>query len=238
MSAKPYKLSSREFKNKDMTVKAGNLKIEDKKIIPAILTDSPADLKNKLTQLNGLTNWVHIDIMDGKFVNNVTITLKDLARMQTNFQIEAHLMVFKPEKYFPDCKKANIKRTIFHFEATDNTERVFQEMKRFHFQQGLALSPETPIEKINTYLGYIDLVLLMGVHPGFSGQKFVSKVLKKITELKQEALRIKIGVDGGIKLSNIQKIAQAGADHCIVNSALFDNKNIKEAFDQLQIKGI
>ncbi|MCH8741319.1 ribulose-phosphate 3-epimerase [Patescibacteria group bacterium] len=219
-----------------MIVKARNLKSKDKKIIPAILTNNPADLKNKLIQLKGLTGWVHIDIMDGKFVNNVTITLKDLARMQISFQIEAHLLVFKPEKYFPDCKKANIKRTIFHFEATDNAKRVLQAMERFHFQRGLALSPETPIKKINTYLDYIDLVLLMGVHPGFSGQKFIPGILKKIANLKQIVPRMKIGVDGGIKLSNIQKIAQAGADQCVVNSALFGNKNIKKTFAQLQIK--
>jgi len=207
-----------------------------KKIIPAILTNNLADLKNKLIQLQGLTDWVHIDIMDGKFVNNVTITLKDLSRIQNSFQTEAHLMVLSPEKYFPDCKKANIKRTIFHFEATDNAKRVFQAMKRFHFQRGLALSPETPIKKINTYLDYIDLVLLMGVHPGFSGQKFIPGILKKIADLKQIAPQMKIGVDGGIKPSNIRRIARAGADQCVVLSALFDNKNIKEALRQLQEK--
>lgn len=207
-----------------------------KNIIPAILTNDPGDLKNKLEQIKGLTDWVHIDIMDGKFVNNVSVNLQDVAQIRPDFHIEAHLMVLNPENYFQDCERASVQRTIFHIEATSDVQSILKKMAHFDFQKGLALNPETSAENVNAYLDQIDVVLCMGVHIGFSGQEFIPEILEKVSHIKQRAPQIKIGVDGGIKLSNIQQITQAGSDYCAINSALFETKDIKKAFKELQIK--
>lgn len=199
-------------------------------IIPAILTDSPDDLKNKLIQLKGLTDWVQIDIMDGKFTDNVSIQIEDLGRMHPRFNLEIHLMVLNPEKYFGECQKAKAKRVIFHFETVQNLKRTLEKARRFNFQIGIALNPETPILKVKNYLNQIDSALLLTVHPGFQGQKFIPQVLDKIRKLKEISPKIKIGVDGGINVFNVKKAAEAGADYLIVGSGLWKSKNIKKSF--------
>lgn len=205
-----------------------------KKIIPAILTDNSEDLKNKLTQLKGLTDWVQIDIMDGKFVDNFSIQLEDLDRMHSRFNLEIHLMVQNPEKYFGECQKARAKRVVFHFEAVQNLKRTLKEAGKFDFQIGIALNPETPIKKIKNYLNQIDLALLLTVHPGAQGQKFIPQVLDKIKELREISSKIKIGVDGGLNLFNIKKVAETDADYLVVGSGLLKSKNIKETIEQLK----
>lgn len=239
-----------------------------KKIIPVILTNNLEDLKNKSKQLKGLTDWVQIDIMDGKFVKNISIKLRDLLKIRTRFNLEAHLMVLNPEKYLADCRKVGIKRVLFHFEATDQPLIVLEKIKRMGFEAGLALNPETPIKKIKPYLNKLDVVLILGVHPGFSGQMFIFSTFDRIRQLRDlsrqvnpvrngEVLDIpslknlkiditsppqgagisngvKIEVDGGINLRNIQKIVRAGADYLVISSALFKSKNIKQTFKQFK----
>ncbi|MGB9598736.1 MAG: ribulose-phosphate 3-epimerase, partial [Minisyncoccales bacterium] len=168
------------------------------KIIPAILTASLNDLENKLRIIQNLTDWVQIDIMDGKFVKNVSISLADLKKIKIPLNLEVHLMVLNPEKYFRDCQNLKAKRVIFHYEATKNPKRVFEIMKKYDFSPGLAINPSTSVEKIKKFLEKLDLVLLLAVNPGFQGQKFNPIVLTKIKELKKLSKKIKIGVDGGI----------------------------------------
>jgi len=205
-----------------------------KKIIPVILTNDLKDLKNKLRRVRGLTDWVQIDIADGKFVNNVSVGLKDLLKVKTKFNFEAHLMVLDPEKYLADCRRVGIKRVLFHFEATNQPLTVLDKIKKFGFEAGIALNPETPIYKIKPYLNKIGVILILGVHPGFSGQTFIPSTLDKIRQLKKLSRQVKIEVDGGINLNNAQKIVRAGADYLVVSSALFKSENIKQTFKQLQ----
>ena len=113
------------------------------KIVPAILTSNVEDLKEKLEVLNGLTDLVHIDIMDGKFVPNTSIEIKELAELQFAFSLSIHLMVESPEKYFGDCNKVGAKQVIVHAESTDNLEGVLKEMKKYDFKKVVALKPET-----------------------------------------------------------------------------------------------
>lgn len=207
-----------------------------KKIIPAILTDSPKDLKNKLIRLKGLIDWVQIDIMDGKFTDNVSIQIEDLGRIHPKFNLEIHLMVQNPEKYFQKCQKAKAKRVIFHLEAVQNLERILKEARKFDFQIGIALNPETAIKKIKNYLNQIDLALLLTVHPGAQGQKFIPQVLDKIKELREISSKIKIGVDGGLNLFNIKKAAETGADYLVVGSGLWETKNIKKSLQDFSNK--
>lgn len=206
-----------------------------KKIIPAILTDNPEDLRNKLIQLKGLTDWVQIDIMDGKFVDNISIRPEELFKISDSFNFEIHLMVQNPEKYFGECQKAKAKRVIFHLEAVQNLKRTLKEARKFDFQIGVALNPETPVEKIKNYLDQIDSALLLTVHPGAQGQKFIPRVLDEIKGLREISSKIKIGVDGGLNLFNIKKAAKAGADYLIVGSGLWKSKNIKKSLQDFQM---
>ncbi len=208
-----------------------------KQIIPAILTQDIADLQSKLKKIQGLTDWVQIDIMDGKFVNNTSITLENISHIKLidNFSIEAHLMVLNPETYFLQCQKGNVKRVSFHVEA-GNIKNILSEAKKFNFQKGLALNPETPIKEIIPHMDEIDFVVLMSVNPGLQGQKFISQTLGKIQELKQIAPQLEIEVDGGINLDNIKMISDAGANYLVVGSGLFEGENIKKRFKDLQSK--
>ncbi len=204
------------------------------KIIPAILTENRRDLKNKLKMIVGLTDWVHIDIMDGKFVKNVSVSLHDLKKIKIPFHLELHLMVLEPQTYFLDCQKLKSKRVIWHLEAAENPLQILKEMKKYNFQKGMALNPGTSIENIKPCLAHLGLVLLLAGNPGFQGQKFNPIVLKKVKDLRKISRQIKIGVDIGVNLSNIQKIARTGTDNLVVGSSLFQSKNIRKTLELLK----
>mgnify|MGYP001572003884 CR=1 FL=1 len=144
-------------------------------------------------------------------------------------------MVENPIGYFLQCQQANIKRVISHIETGD-TENILKEAKKFNFQKGLALNPETPVEKIIPYINDIDVALLMSVHPGKQGQAFILTTLDKIKELKQLNSNIKIEVDGGVNIDNIRAISDAGADYFAVGSGLFEVEDSIKQFENLQMK--
>lgn len=190
-------------------------------IIPAILTQDPSELIAKFKILNNLVKLVQVDIMDGKFVSNTSINLNDIPQKKFNFKLEAHLMVKNPLKYLNYCSQLKIESVIVHFEACNNLDLILKEMDKFKFQKGVAINPETPIELIFPYLKKIDKILIMGVHPGFSGQKFIPKTLNKIKKLRAFNRKIKIEVDGGVNSKNISKIQKSGANDFVVGSAIF-----------------
>lgn len=204
-------------------------------IIPAILTDSLADFRDKLKKVRHFGGWLQIDVMDGKFVPNKSLSLLTLRKVKIPLTAEVHLMVENPEKYFEDCEKLGAKRVIWHLEGTKNPGKVLGEMAKYSFQKGIALNPATPVEKLKPYLLRVNVVLLLGVTPGFQSQKFQPRILKKIGQLKKISKKIKIGVDGGVNVSNIRKIAKAGADYFVVGSYLVKAKNIKKNFQLLKI---
>jgi len=171
------------------------------KIIPAILATDIKKLEHDLLQVEGLDTWIQVDIMDGKFVNNTSVSLDDFFSLELvkNFsmEIEVHLMVKNPVTYFSQCQDNNVKRVIFHCEAGD-TATILQEAKKYNFQISVALNPETHIKEIMPYIGSIDVAVLMSVNPGLQGQAFLPQTLEKIKELRQLAPDLKIEVDGGI----------------------------------------
>jgi len=209
------------------------------KIIPAILTNDIEDANAKIAQLNGLVEWIQIDVMDNIFVPNISIQIKDLAGIEIKAKLEAHLMIKNPQAVFEDCKKLGFKRVIFHFEAVDNVADVLSEMDEFGFEKGIAINPDTDIQKIIPFLDKLDVVLFMSVYPGFQNQKFIPEVLDKIKELKKISPNTKVAIDGGVKKENIKSIAQAGVDDIDVGSAVFiDNdpeKNLEELNNNAKI---
>lgn len=204
------------------------------KIIPAILTSDVTDLTHKLSQLQGFADWVQIDMMDGTLVANATITLEDLSQVKIakNFSLEVHLMVLNPASYFPQCQQNNIKRVIFHIEAGD-TKKILSEAQKFDFQKGIALNPETSIAKVMPLIQEIDVVVLMSVNPGLQGQAFMPETLDKIKELKKRAPKVKVEIDGGVNLENINMAGDAGADYVVIGSSLFEAENVKKRFEEL-----
>lgn len=189
------------------------------KVIPAILSVDPADLRAKLELLKGHTNWIHLDIMDGKFVPNTSVSLFELGEAYQFFNIEIHLMVSDPREYFKDCDEVGAKRVIFHYEAASNIQEVLEKAKHHQFHIGIALNPETPAERITPHIQDIDSILLLSVNPGFQGQEFIPDVLKKIPEIRRLKQDILIGLDGGINAENIKGVFEAGVDYAGVGSA-------------------
>lgn len=195
-------------------------------IIPAILTNSIEEYKQKIALFENTVSRIQIDIVDGIFANNHTITLDDIASISTSLFLEAHLMVRNPDKYIADCSKAKIGLVTFHLESCSNNEKILDIIKKIKYvgmKTGIALNPETPADEVISFLDQIDTVLIMGVHPGFQGQKFLPETLKKVKQLRACAPTIEIEVDGGINKNNAVKIIEAGANYLLVNSELFRN---------------
>ena len=205
-----------------------------KKIIPAILTDSMEDLREKLRRIEGAAPEVQIDITDGLFVGGVSVSVADLAAVRTPLGIGIHLMVTHPEKYFSGCAAAHVQQVVFHYEACDDARAVIGKAKKYPFQHGIALNPETPVDVIMPFGNEIKYVLLLGVHPGAQGQTFISSTIEKVAALRQALPHVTIGVDGGVSSGNISNLAATGADQFVVGSAIFSQADAKNAIKHLQ----
>lgn len=203
-------------------------------IIPAILTDDINDVHEKLHLIENDTTWVQIDFMDGKFVPTRSINITDLQGLQTPANLEAHLMVQEPEQYFNDCVRAGFERVIFHFEATTNASTAIQALRELNVEIGIAINPGTDVSVVLPYRDEIDLLLLLGVHPGKQAQTFIPQTLEKIKEAKTQFPKTLIAVDGGINKENIKDVINAGADICCIGSAIVKTQNPKEALQLFQ----
>lgn len=191
-------------------------------IIPAILArtiqDFQKDLSNLLNSKNLSSGWVHVDFMDNIFVPNQSIKPEDLAGVDFgNLKKEAHLMVKNPKDWIEKLK--NFSRIIIHVETA--TEKDIEFIKQSGAEVGLAINPETPLEKLDPFIKNIDTILVMGVHPGFQGQSFILQTLDKIREIKKN-WDVKIEVDGAVKDTNAKEIIQAGANILISGSFLIN----------------
>ena len=206
-------------------------------IIPSILVSTEQELKNKLSLVQGLVERVHLDIADGIFVPNTTIDgYSQLAKIETNIAITAHLMVSKPENHIANWVDSIVDQVIFHIEATNDPQRVIDMAKEGDLQVGVALKPETPCDEISSIVDQIDFVHFMTVEPGFYGADFVQDVVEKIQDFKFMYPDIPIQVDGGITDQTAPALVEAGVTNFVVGSFLFDNKklSIEEAVHQLQ----
>ena len=187
---------------------------------------------------NGL-KWIHIDIMDGKFVPNITFgqNIIDIIKKNSNLLIDCHLMVENQEKYIEVFKKAGADLITVHVEPNLHIHRTIQKIKKLECKVGIALNPATSLSTLDWILEDIDLVLLMSVNPGFKGQKFINFTLEKIRKLKrivnEKKTNVKIQVDGGICKENIKKIKEAGADIFVVGSGIFFSNNYIENYLEL-----
>ena len=204
------------------------------KIIPTILTSDIKDAQDKLDELAGLVDWVQIDLMDGQFVNNVSIKPEELRQLKTTINLEVHLMVREPQPWLPYLSPDYFKRIYFHVEAVPKPRALIKQSKEKGFQIGLALNVETPIAVIEPFVKMLDGVLFMSVTPGWQGQSFSEAVLDKIRQFKQKYPDKIAAIDGGVNKSNIKSVASAGADDIGVGSALFKEGEIEQNLKKLR----
>ena len=201
-------------------------------ISPSILSADFSQLGNEIKRLEvGGADLIHVDVMDGHFVPNLTIgppVIKAL-RKYTKLPFDVHLMINPVHKYIKEYAKAGSDIITIHPESTENLKSSIKEIKDLKKKAGVSLNPNTPIETILNNLNDIDLILVMSVFPGFGGQKFMPEVLKKIDELSKlrtkNNLNYKIEVDGGIDFSNSKKTIEAGADILVSGTTIFKENN-------------
>ncbi|OGO20583.1 MAG: ribulose phosphate epimerase [Chloroflexi bacterium RBG_16_50_11] len=191
------------------------------RIVPAILTDDPATLEKLVRQAETFTDFIQMDIMDGQFVPSHSVACEAIAKLKTTLKWEAHLMVKSPEDCLADFKRAGAQKIVFHYEAVPSPEKTIRAIRKLGMQVGLAINPETSINAIAKLVKQVDSVLFLSVNPGFYGAKFIPEVLDKILAFRKAYRKMEIGIDGGIKESNIVQIARSGVDVICVGSAIF-----------------
>jgi len=200
-------------------------------IIPSILSLDEAEIQGNLNILEKYFKTVQIDVMDGKFVPQKRFSPDFVSKLKTTMQKEAHLMVDEPDKLVDEYIKAGAKTIIFHIEAVKNPFTLIKKLKNRKIKVGIAVNPETGLQKVKPYLDKIDQLLIMTVNPGKGGQKLIQSMLNKVKEARKLSKKLIIEVDGGINNSNIKEAISAGANYVVVGSALVDGdlkKNIKE----------
>ena len=201
-------------------------------ISPSILSADFSKLREEIKRLEeGGADMIHVDVMDGHFVPNLTIgppVIKTL-RNYTKLPFDVHLMIKPVHKYIKNYADAGADIITIHPETTDNLKDSIKHIKELGKKVGVSLNPETKIDIIKKSLKEIDLVLIMSVHPGFGGQKFIPEVLSKIEELKdiklKENLKFDIEVDGGIDFNNSKLVVKAGANILVSGTTIFKNNN-------------
>jgi len=215
------------------------------KIAPSILSADFARLGEEIKAIEaGGADYVHVDVMDGHFVPNITIGPLIVAAIRpvTRLPLDVHLMIENPDQYIPDFAKAGADIIVVHAEATSHLHRTIQLIKSFGKKAGVSLNPATPLSALEMILPDIDLALLMTVNPGFGGQSFINSCLPKITALRQMidalGLPIELEVDGGVKTDNIEQIAAAGADVFVAGSAVFGTADYAATIAQLKKNGV
>ena len=201
-------------------------------ISPSILSADFSQLGNEIKNLErGGADLIHVDVMDGHFVPNLTIgppVIKAL-RKYTKLPFDVHLMISPVHKYIKDYADAGSDIITIHPEATDNLKNSIKYIKNLKKRVGVSLNPDTPVKKVINHLVNIDLILVMSVYPGFGGQKFMPEIIKKIEELSyirgRENLNFDIEVDGGIDFSNSKLVIEAGANILVSGTTIFrENK--------------
>ena len=172
--------------------------------------------------------------MDGQFVPSKSIGWQEVKAAKLPFDWEAHLMVKDPETYFSGFKSARVRRVIFHFEAVTDPPAVIAAARKLDLDVGMALNPGTPVSAAVECFSLLDSILLMSVVPGFYGAKFIPEVLNKVGEIRALNPEISIGIDGGIKDSNILDVALSGGDDICVGSAIFMGADPADSYRRLQ----
>ena len=211
------------------------------KVAPSILSADFSRLLDEVKMVEEAeADYIHIDVMDGHFVPNITIgpLIVEAIRPVTSLHFDVHLMIENPENYIQNFVHAGADYISVHVEACKHLHRTIHQIKETGVRAGVVLNPATPVEMIRDVLTDVDLVLLMTVNPGFGGQKFIPNVLKKIEQVRrwrdEQNLHFEIEVDGGINAETAKLCVAAGADVLVAGSYIFNNKDRREAIESIR----
>ena len=212
------------------------------KIAPSLLAADFSKLGEEMQDIeNGGADLVHLDVMDGRFVPNISFgpPVIQALRPITKLPFDVHLMIYHPEDYFDILKNIGVEMASFHIEAVTHVDRVIHALKSANIKCGLAVNPGTSLSMIDTVLPLLDYVLIMSVNPGFGGQKFIPYAVDKVKQLKkmitEKQLSVSIEVDGGVNQDNAFLLKNAGADILVAGSSVFGKSDRAKAIHALRV---
>lgn len=213
-------------------------------IAPSLLSADFLNLEKDIQMVNNSeADWFHLDVMDGRFVPNISygIPVIKAIKKAAKKPLDTHLMIVEPEKYFEDFAQAGADILTIHIEASTHLHRSLQSIRALGMKAGVALNPHTPISSLEDILHETDLILIMSVNPGFGGQKFIPRTLDKIRTLKsmitEQNLKTVIEVDGGVTLENAPELIAAGADALVAGNTVFSANYPVSVIQKLKASG-
>lgn len=214
------------------------LKMPRIKIVPSILSANQDKLQEEINEIEKFSDLLQVDVMDNKFVPNITPQAELLKKINTKIPLDIHLMVKEPsgdyiKSFITANQKLKINNITVHYEACNNLEKILGFIKSNKIKPSVAINPKTPFSAIKGILGKVEMVLIMTVEPGFSGQKFIESALEKVRELRKLKPNLDIEVDGGINDKTAPKSVKAGANVLVVSSFIFRSKDKIKAIKDL-----
>jgi ribulose-phosphate 3-epimerase len=211
------------------------------KIAPSILSSDFSRLKDEIQAVEqGGADWIHVDVMDGHFVPNITIgpVVVESIRKVTRLPLDVHLMITDPDKYAPEFIKAGADWVSIHPDTCKDPRTSLKRIRELRAKASIAVNPDVPLEKVESYFPETDMLLMMTVFPGFSGQPFIEDVLPKIEKARriidQRRLSVLIEADGGIKADNIARVTRAGAEVIVSGSGIFKTPDYAETIRSMR----
>lgn len=210
------------------------------RLAPSVLNADFADLRGAVAAIEPFSDYVHLDVMDGHFVPNITFgpMIVETVKRITEVPVDCHLMIYDPPEWIETFAQAGADRISFHARACRDAESVIRAVRSLGVSPGLAISPEVPLFELKPFLGMIDFVTVMCVYPGFGGQKLMPEMLNRVSAVKRDASEvgttIEVEVDGGVKSENLQDVLSAGTDTVVVGSSIFGSSDIHSAAQEIR----